>query len=90
MFSRFTTPDGEALYVRTVDVRRLEDLPDRCCLVCWNEDGDAQSRVVAGTAQENFERLKQEELAMLMEAQKYEQRQQNNLPILPVPRGRVR
>ena len=97
MFSTFTTDNGK-LIIRTEQVQGLADIATRVygtdapprCVVSWLVGNEVHSVDVLGTAQENFDRLKREELEMVAEAQKYQQRQEAGLPVLPIPRGRAR
>lgn len=82
MFSTFTTDNG-TLIVRAVDIRSLSDIPAGCELT-W----DGGSAIILGTAQENLDRLRQEETEALIAAEKIRQRQASGLPSMPVLRGR--
>ncbi len=92
MFSTFPTKHG-ALIIRTEAIRRLEDQEEDASPVCyvewWRDDGESESRPIQGTAAENFERLKREELAAIDAAQKAQQRAGNGFPMLPTQRGRM-
>ena len=87
MFSTFTKPDGRLLFIRAIDIRRLEDTISGTLLV-FDECGGAQELIISGTAQENLDRLKQEETEALIAAEKLRQRQSAGLPSMPVLRGR--
>lgn len=104
MFSTFTTKDG-TLILRTQDVRRLEDRPHNdgessTCVVVWVENEHSLEplcRDVLGTARENLDRLKAEELAAVKAAHEFERQLQQPAtkapalaPIVPVGRGRLR
>lgn len=82
-----TLPKRE-LVIRSEDLRRLEDLPSGGCVVQWVELDQLFHQTVEGTARENLERLRREELEAVAEAQKLQQRHTDGLPILPIPRGR--
>jgi hypothetical protein len=93
MLSTFTTSDG-TLIIRTQDIRRIEDAPEETTLAYW-EEGHMVYRPIQGTARENLDRLKQEELdeiaaatARQLALQAQQQRVQNGLPQVPLLRGK--
>lgn len=89
MFSQFTLwRTGGSLFVRAVDIRALRDLDDHSVLVFETTPGHVSDMDVVGTAEENLNRLKQEEAEALLAAEKLRQRQANGLPATPVLRGR--
>lgn len=87
MFCTFTTDQG-TLIIRTEDVRRIEDEHVRAdatrCAVEWTPNGvDLHIRHVDGTARENLDRLRDEEIKAIEAAQKLQSR-----PVQPpLPRG---
>lgn len=85
MFSTFIKLDGHDLIIRAVDLRRLEDTPDGT-LIVWDECGVGARAKIEGTAQENLNRLKAEEIAALAQ----QQRMQQGYPPIPIGRGRAR
>lgn len=80
MFSTFTTDDGK-LIVRAVDIRSLRDTPKGCQLV-YGDTG--MGTIIHGTAEENMDRLRQEETDALIAAERMRQQQARQ----PVERGR--
>lgn len=74
MFSVFVKLDGGNLIIRAIDLRRLEDTPDGA-QIAWDECGESNDCLIQGTAQENLDRLKQEETEALIAAEKLRQRQ---------------
>lgn len=91
MFCTFTTRQGRTLIIRTEDIRCLYDQQEGGCRVTWLIGTEEREHSdIEGTARENLERLKREELEAIDKAQQLQQRQGNGLPILPVPRGRQR
>lgn len=77
----------QELIIPADSIKRLEDTATGC-VVAWLENNELLSCTIEGTAHENHERLRQEELKLLDEAQRLQQRQSNGLPMLPVQRGR--
>lgn len=90
MFCTFTTRGGRSLIIRTEDIRQLSDQEDGGCSVTWLVGNDARFATVQGTAHENLDRLRAEELAAIERAQRLQQRQSNGMPTLPVIRGKAR
>lgn len=90
MFSRFTRNEGRhTFFVRVDHLIAVLDTTEGCMVVY--HEGDDVARVIAdGTAQDNFERLQAEEIALMDAARERERRAQGGLPLLPVPRGKVR
>lgn len=90
MFSRFTRNEGRhTFFVRVDHLIAVLDASEGCVVVY--HEGDDVARVSAdGTAQDNFERLQAEEIALMDAARERERRAQGGLPLLPVPRGKVR
>ena len=92
MFSTFTKKHLEAgetardLVIRGETIKRLEDT-NKGCVVVWVEES-MEERLIEGTARENLERLKAEELKILDEHQRLQQRQAQGLPLQQVQRGR--
>jgi len=80
MFSTFTTDDGK-LIVRAVDIRALQDTSKGCRLT-WGDVGS--TAIIHGTAEENMDRLRQEETDALIAAEKIRQQQARQ----PIERGR--
>jgi hypothetical protein len=81
MFSTFTTDDGKVI-VRAVDIRSLQDTAKGCRLT-WG-DTSSFSAIIHGTAEENMDRLRQEETDALIAAERMRQQQQRQ----PIERGR--
>ena len=91
MFSTFTLwLEHGSIFVRAVDIRVLRDIDDHCILVFEVTSGQLTEVLIHGTAQENLDRLKQEETEALIAAEKVRQRQSAGLPSMPVIRGRGR
>lgn len=99
MWSTFTLKTGDAatdvitprhLVIRSADMRKLKDTGDGVCKIWWQEEGYDGWAVeeVMGTALENLERLRQEELAMVAAAERLRERHDKGLPIVPIQRGR--
>jgi len=80
MFSTFTTDNGK-LIVRAVDIKSLEDTAKGCRLT-WGDTG--MGTIIHGTAEENMDRLRQEETDALIAAERMRQQQQRK----PIERGR--
>lgn len=76
MFSTFTTRGGYRLIIRAVDVRSFEDdIGGESCTLIWEPTpGQLMDRTIMGTAEENLNRLKQEEVEALIAAEKLRQR----------------
>lgn len=70
MFSTFTTKSGKTLLIRAVDMRVLEDTSNGCVLIWESTPGQLMDRNIQGTAQENLDRLKAEEMAAIAAAQR--------------------
>lgn len=87
MFSRFETQNG-VIYIRSIDIRFIEDGEGACRLMWEPVQGDPLSRTIQGTADENMARLRQEESEALQAAERLRQRQANGYPAQPVMRGR--
>jgi hypothetical protein len=92
MLSTFTTEYG-TLIIRTQDIREIADVEDGCLLSYWLETRMATARI-QGTARENLDRLKAEELdaiaqaeARQLAAQQAQQRVQQGYPPIPILRG---
>jgi len=83
MFSTFTTDNGK-LIVRAVDISTLEDTPKGCMLIWEPTPGQLMDRTIHGTAEENMDRLRQEETDALIAAERMRQQQQRQ----PIERGR--
>lgn len=88
MFSTFTKEGDRTLIIRTESLVRLEDT-DTGCKVAWVENGEILRCHIDGTAQENYERLKVEELKLMEMAAERQRRYDQGLPLLPVPRGKA-
>lgn len=88
MFSRFLTNQG-TLFVQTQCIVDIYDSADGTCYVHYLTGDDVLTRQVDGSAQENFDRLKAEELEMIGAAAERQQRVDRGLPLLPIPRGKV-
>lgn len=93
MLSTFTTEHG-TLIIRTQDIRRIEDTEGEGCRLAWNEEDGSHFAKIEGTAQENLDRLKAEELdaiaqaeARQLAAQQAQQRVQQGFPPIPILRG---
>lgn len=80
-------PPPRFLIIRSEDIRRFEDKHDSNCQIAWVENGEMVFAIVQGTARENLERLRNEELAAIDSAQRAQQRQASGMPVVPVPRG---
>lgn len=92
MLSTFTTGYG-TLIIRTQDIREISDAEGGCLLLYWLETRIATASI-QGTARENLDRLKQEELdeitameARQLAAQQVAQRVSQGYPQLPIVRG---
>lgn len=88
MFSRFFTQAGATLFVKTEHIISIRDGDDGCAVV-WQVGDSVTSQWVAGTAQENFDRLKAEELDLISAVHERQARVDRGLPLLPVPRGKA-
>lgn len=88
MFSTFTKHDDRALLVRTQDLRFIEDVAGGDTEIGYEVAGVLHTQSIQGTATENLERLRAEELAAMAFAQRLQQREQSGLPLLPIKRGR--
>lgn len=88
MFSSFTTEVGTLL----IPTQRIVSIIDTAegCIVQWEVGDDVARRLVIGTAAENFERLKADEIELMEAAAERQRRYDTGLPLLPVPRGRMR
>lgn len=84
MFITFTTSSGRVLYIRGQNLLSLADLDDGTCTIAFTEGDAVGHYVVAGTATENLERLKADELQQQREAQAREAAMQQ------IQRGRLR
>jgi hypothetical protein len=87
MFSRFLTDQGTR-FIRTEYVISIADVDGRCHVI-WLVGDDVATQLVHGTAQENFDRLKAEELELIAAAAERQGRADRGLPLLPIPRGRT-
>jgi len=83
MFSTFTTDNGK-LIVRAVDIRSLQDTAKGCRLTWGVGDELTFNEIIHGTAEENMDRLRQEETDALIAAEKIRQQQARQ----PIERGR--
>lgn len=89
MFSKFITAQG-VRFVKTEHIISIADIGDEGqCTITWLVGDEMQMQRVAGTAQENFDRLKAEELELISAAAERQARVDRNLPLLPVQRGRA-
>lgn len=97
MLIKFTKPNGGSLYLMTGEpngrpgdgLKRLVDGPSPGeSLVIWIENGERLEAAVAGTADENFARLRDEELKAALDYEKAQGRARQGLPSVPVQRGR--
>ncbi len=88
MFSTFTTTDADHLIIRAIDIRRLEDHHPGACVLAWEEGNSIETRLISGSAEENLNRLKQEETDALIAAEKLRQRQSSGYPPEPIQRGK--
>lgn len=88
MFSQFTLKDGRDLIIRAIDLRSLMDTIYGCELQYEPTRGIIHDHLIAGTAQENMDRLKQEETEALIAAEKIRQRQSQGYPPDPIGRGK--
>jgi hypothetical protein len=90
MFSRFTRHNGEhTVFIRSEHLISMSDTDEGGCLLSWNGGETTAHLTIDGTATENMERLKAEELAAIDEANRHHQRAEAGLPIVPVRRGRL-
>jgi hypothetical protein len=88
MFCTFTTEQG-ALIIRSEDIRSLTDRVDGCA-VMWVIGDQVYNSHVQGTAQENLDRLRDEEIKALDAAQRLQQRAADKAALSSIPRGRPR
>lgn len=88
MFSTFTTNLGHTLLIRSVDMRVIEDTVSGCVIIWEPTPGQLMDRLIQGTAQENLDRLKAEEMAAIDAAQRQQARVAQGQPMMPVLRGR--
>lgn len=110
MLVKFTKTIGGSLYIATAEnngkpgdgIKRLEDMalppgqePAMVCTVVWVENGQERSAAVAGTADENYARLADEERQRAAEYEALRQQQairqlSGQAPIGNIPVGRGR
>ena len=90
MFSTFDTEHG-SIVIRTADLRTIWDRSDGC-FVTWvrGDESDPFTIRITGTVRENMARLRSEELAAFVEAERYQQRQYTTQQAIHVGRGRVK
>lgn len=90
MFSHFVARGGYDLFVRAIDIRSFEDcITMGECILLWEPTtGQLMDRIILGTAEENLNRLKQEETDALIAAEKIRQRQSSGYPPEPIQRGK--
>lgn len=89
MFSQFTTRSGRTLIIRAIDIRSFEDSASDTSTIIWEPTpGQLMDRAILGTAQENLNRLKQEETEALIASEKIRQRQTQGYPAEPIGRGK--
>lgn len=94
MLSTFATAHGMFI-IRSEDLRCIEDRPgvppnDTVCYVTVLLGDKIVTTTVCGTAAENLDRLRREELQQIAEAEARHARFNQGLPIVPVQRGRGR
>lgn len=87
MFSRFITRGGKTILIRSAAITTIEDIDDGC-EVTWVESDGLHGAKVQGTADENYARLQQEEIALMDAAERRANRARAGLPMQPVLRGR--
>jgi hypothetical protein len=87
MFSRFFVQGGTR-FIATQHIISIADT-SAGCTVTWQAGDDIATQRVEGTAQENVDRLKAEELDMINAAVERQSRADRGLPLLPIPRGKV-
>lgn len=87
MFSQFILLEGGSLFIRSADLRTLKDVDDHAYIEWASNDTHANGAHVTGTAEENLNRLKQEETDALIAAEKLRQRQSSGYPPEPIQRG---
>jgi hypothetical protein len=87
MFSIFTILEG-SLIIRAIDIRSLADTDHGCRLMWEPIPGKEYAASILGTAEENLNRLKQEETDALIAAEKIRQRQSSGYPPEPIQRGK--
>jgi len=86
MFSTFTTQAGYTLIIRALDIRSFENgvSADSCTMIWEPTPGQLMDRDIRGTAEDNMDRLRQEETDALIAAEKIRQQQARQ----PIERGR--
>lgn len=86
MLIKFETIKGAHLYIRSEDLRRLQDSPEGA-LVGWIEGELPCSATVKGSAEENYARLADTERAA---AEEYERRQlAQRMAQMPMARSKM-
>jgi hypothetical protein len=104
MLIQFTKPDGLHFYIRSEDLRELEDYfplgsgeqvgapPVPHTRARWERDGATIERDVQGSAQENYTRLAELERSATQEYERRQlmQRMGQLPPAAPVARGKPR
>lgn len=97
MFIKFTKPDGKARYIRAEDWRDMDDTtspptdPDRDrCLIGYIPERSTEMLyfVALGSADQNYERIRNDEMKAAIEYERAQRRQSQGLPSVPVQRGR--
>jgi len=87
VFSRFITRGDRTILIRSAAITTIEDTADGAQVV-WVESDGPRSVNVQGTADENYARLQQEEIALMDAAEQRARRAQSGLPMQRVLRGR--
>lgn len=87
MFSRFIKPNDKTIFIRSAAITTIEDI-EGGCVVVWVESDGPRNAIVQGTAEENYARLQQEEIALMDAAEHRARRAQAGYPMQPVLRGR--
>jgi hypothetical protein len=92
MLIQFTRTSGQHVYIRSEDLRHLEDGADGNTLIGWLEGDLHCSAEVQGTAQENYARLAELERSATHEYERRQlmQRMGQLPPAAPVARGKPR
>lgn len=104
MLLKFTKHNGGSLYIRAEDLRSITDMPawehpqglkeEARTFVSWVEGDTRLEQAITGTADENFERLRADELRMVEEHEQRRVQAMRNapmpLPLPAVPRGKPR
>jgi hypothetical protein len=92
MLIQFTRTSGKHLYIRSEDLRRLEDDTESRATIAWIEGGETLTTAVQGSAQENYTRLAELERSATQEYERRQlmQRMGQLPPAAPVARGKPR